>query len=70
VNARRSSAPATAASGFAPITYFPQNRITDHRIGMDWYKLDSIIAGNLQPVTEALIDYARREQREAMGVAE
>jgi peptide chain release factor 1 len=49
---------------------FPQNRVTDHRIGMDWYKLDSIIAGNLQPVTEALIDYARREQREAMGVAE
>ncbi len=49
---------------------FPQNRITDHRIGMDWYKLDSIIAGNLQPVTEALIDYARREQREAMGVSE
>jgi peptide chain release factor 1 len=49
---------------------FPQNRITDHRIGMDWYKLDSIIAGNLQPVVEALIDYARREQREAMGVAE
>ncbi len=32
---------------------FPQNRMTDHRIGMDWYKLDSIIAGNLQPVTEA-----------------
>jgi peptide chain release factor 1 len=49
---------------------FPQNRITDHRIGMDWYKLDSIIAGNLQPVTEALLDYARREQRESMGVAE
>jgi peptide chain release factor 1 len=49
---------------------FPQNRITDHRIGVDWYKLDSIIAGNLQPVTEALLDYARREQRESMGVAE
>jgi peptide chain release factor 1 len=49
---------------------FPQNRLTDHRIGMDWYKLDSIIAGNLDPVIEALIDYARREQREAMGVAE
>jgi peptide chain release factor 1 len=49
---------------------FPQNRLTDHRIGVDWYKLDSIIAGNLQPVTEALLDYARREQRESMGVAE
>jgi peptide chain release factor 1 len=49
---------------------FPQNRVTDHRINMDWYKLDSIIAGNLKPVTESLIDYARREQREAMGVAE
>jgi len=49
---------------------FPDNRITDHRINLTLYKLDSIISGNLSPVTEALIDFARREQREKMGVAE
>src|SRR5207302_828587 len=26
---------------------FPQNRVTDHRINLNLYKLDSIIAGNL-----------------------
>lgn len=49
---------------------FPDNRLTDHRINLTLYKLDSIISGNLSPVTDALIDYARREQRESMGVAE
>ncbi len=41
------SAPATAASASAPTT-FPQNRLTDHRINLTLYKLDSIIAGNLR----------------------
>ncbi|MDX1962583.1 MAG: peptide chain release factor 1 [Pirellulales bacterium] len=49
---------------------FPDNRVTDHRINLSLYKLDSIIAGNLQPVTDALLDYARNEQRANMGVAE
>lgn len=49
---------------------FPDNRVTDHRINLSLYKLDSIIAGNLQPVTDALLDYARQEQRASMGVAE
>jgi peptide chain release factor 1 len=46
---------------------FPDNRVTDHRINLTLYKLDSILAGNMQPVTEALIDYDRRQQRDAMG---
>ena len=33
---------------------FPQNRITDHRIGKSWYNLESIIEGNLAPVVQAL----------------
>ncbi len=41
---------------------FPQNRVTDHRIGQTWYNLDRIIAGDLEPVTTALIDHDRREQ--------
>jgi len=42
---------------------FPQNRITDHRIGLTLYKLDSVIAGNLQPVTSALLEYERDQLR-------
>ena len=42
---------------------FPQNRMTDHRIGLTLYKLDSIIGGNLQPVTTALLEYERDQIR-------
>ena len=28
---------------------FPENRVTDHRINLTLYKLDSILAGNVQP---------------------
>lgn len=45
---------------------FPQNRLTDHRIGLSIHKLDQIIAGELQPVTDGLIDYERQQQREQM----
>ncbi len=41
---------------------FPQNRVTDHRIGQTWYNLDRIIVGELDPVATALIDHDRREQ--------
>ena len=41
---------------------FPQNRVTDHRIGQTWYNLDRIIVGDLEPVVTALIDHDRREQ--------
>ena len=49
---------------------FPDNRVTDHRIGLTLYKLDQIIAGNLQPVTDALIEHDRNELRDQMGVLE
>ncbi|MCD0458436.1 peptide chain release factor 1 [Roseiconus lacunae] len=42
---------------------FPQNRLTDHRINLTIYKLDQIIAGDLAPVTEALIEYDRDQMR-------
>ena len=41
---------------------FPQNRVTDHRIGLTLYNLDRIIVGDLEPLTSALIDHDRREQ--------
>ncbi len=33
---------------------FPQNRVTDHRINLTLYKLDSIIDGSLDPLVDAL----------------
>ncbi|GAC1465410.1 MAG: peptide chain release factor 1 [Isosphaeraceae bacterium] len=41
---------------------FPQNRVTDHRIGLTLYNLDRVILGDLAPLTTALIDHDRREQ--------
>jgi peptide chain release factor 1 len=46
---------------------FPENRVTDHRINFTLYKLDQVIAGQLQPVTDALIDYDRQQLRSTMG---
>lgn len=42
---------------------FPQNRLTDHRINLTLYKLDQIMAGEVDPVTSALIDYDRDQLR-------
>ncbi|MEM9586764.1 MAG: peptide chain release factor 1 [Planctomycetota bacterium] len=42
---------------------FPQNRLTDHRINLTLYKLDQIIAGDVGPVTEALIEFDRDQLR-------
>ncbi len=46
---------------------FPENRVTDHRIGLTVHKLDQIIAGDVQPITDALIDYDREQLRSSMG---
>ncbi len=46
---------------------FAENRVTDHRINLTLYKLDSILAGDVQPLTDALVDYDRQRQREEMG---
>ncbi len=43
---------------------FPQNRLTDHRINLTLYKLDQIMSGNMQSVTEALIEYERSTLRD------
>ncbi len=36
---------------------FPQGRMTDHRIGLTLYKLDSIMDGKIQPVIDELKTY-------------
>lgn len=44
---------------------FPQNRVTDHRIGLTLYKLDSILDGDLDEIIDALIvnDQSERLKR-------
>lgn len=45
---------------------FPQNRLTDHRINLTLYKLDQIVAGDMAPVSRALLEYERDQLREGM----
>lgn len=40
---------------------FPQNRVTDHRVGLTLHSLDRVILGGLDELTTALIDHDRRE---------
>lgn len=47
---------------------FPQNRVTDHRIGLTLYKLDQILEGELEELTEALqAAFAAKALAEALG---
>jgi peptide chain release factor 1 len=41
---------------------FPQNRLTDHRIGLTLYQLDQIMEGRLNEVIEALNTHYQAEQ--------
>jgi peptide chain release factor 1 len=47
---------------------FPQNRLTDHRIGLTLYKLDSIMEGNLEETVSSLQSYYQSEALRAEGV--
>ena len=44
---------------------YPQSRVTDHRIGLTLYKLDSILNGDLDEVIDPLITAARAQQLQA-----
>jgi peptide chain release factor 1 len=41
---------------------FPQNRVTDHRINLNLYKLDAIIAGGLGELIQALRDFDKKQR--------
>jgi len=44
---------------------FPQNRLTDHRIGLTLYQLDTIMEGNLAEVIDPLTTHYQAEQLKA-----
>jgi peptide chain release factor 1 len=41
---------------------FPQNRLTDHRIGLTLHQLSEIMEGRLQPVIDAVVAYFQAER--------
>jgi peptide chain release factor 1 len=41
---------------------FPQNRMTDHRIGKSWHNLEQILEGALGPVVDALQEAAQNPE--------
>jgi peptide chain release factor 1 len=46
---------------------FPQNRLTDHRIGLTLHQLDLIMEGRLQPIVDALVAHYQAEQLKSDG---
>ena len=41
---------------------FPQNRVTDHRIGLTIHQLTEVMEGKLQPIIEALVTHYQAEK--------
>jgi peptide chain release factor 1 len=41
---------------------FPQNRVTDHRIGVTIHQLPEVMDGKLQPLIDALVTHYQSER--------
>jgi peptide chain release factor 1 len=48
---------------------FPQNRFTDHRVGLTIYQLDRVMEGKLDDIVEALTSYYQAERLKQVIVA-
>jgi peptide chain release factor 1 len=48
---------------------FPQNRVTDHRIGLTLHQLDAVMDGRLDPIIEALTTNYQSEKLKQEGEA-
>jgi peptide chain release factor 1 len=44
---------------------YPQSRVTDHRIGLTLYRLDTILQGNLDLILDPLITHFQAEALKA-----
>jgi peptide chain release factor 1 len=49
---------------------FPQNRVTDHRIGLTLHQLDQVMDGKLDQIIEALTTYYQTEKLKGQGEAD
>jgi peptide chain release factor 1 len=66
-NARRSQV-GGGGRGEKIRTYnYKENRVTDHRIGLTIYKLDRVLAGELDEVNDALVAHDRAEKLASLG---
>ncbi|WP_071131317.1 peptide chain release factor 1 [Enterococcus timonensis] len=66
-DANRKSAVGTGDRSERIRTYnFPQNRVTDHRIGLTIQKLDQILNGKLDEIIDALIMYDQTKKLEEL----
>jgi peptide chain release factor 1 len=48
---------------------FPQNRLTDHRIGLTLHQLDLVMDGRLEPIIDALTTHYQTEKLKQAGDA-
>ncbi len=48
---------------------FPQNRVTDHRIGLTLHQLDIVMDGRLDPIIDALTQHYQTEKMKGQGEA-
>jgi peptide chain release factor 1 len=46
---------------------FPQNRMTDHRIGLTLHQLDQVMDGKLEPIIDALTEFYQTEKLKEQG---
>jgi len=46
---------------------FPQNRVTDHRVGFTLHQLQEVMDGKLQPIVDALVTHYQAEKMKQEG---
>ena len=46
---------------------FPQNRVTDHRIGLTIHQLPQVLDGTMQPIIDALVTHFQAERLKGEG---
>jgi len=61
-SARRSQVKSGGRSDKIRTYNYKENRVTDHRIGLTLHSLDQVLAGNLDPLTDALAAADRGQQ--------
>lgn len=67
-DAKRKNAVGTGDRSERIRTYnYPQNRVTDHRIGLTLNKLDRVMNGELDEIIDALILYNQTKQLEELA---